>query len=168
MELTLGQLGERTNDGVWLFIHPHGGDYVTWGEADDADHREIFGIAPDKPLPRICVRRWMNPDQRAFQRKAFQQYRRIGKLPADLEERLNREAIAHTVLVGWERIATPGGAAGPYTTDLGTEALKADPIFQDAVIAAATEEQNFRTQALQEDAATLGKLLDGSSSGDPS
>jgi hypothetical protein len=167
MELTLGQLGDRTDEGVWLFIHPNGGAYVTWTSEKDEEYREVLGIEADKPLPRIQVRRWMNPAQASFQRKAFGKYRRIGEIPESLEQRIQREAIAHTVLVGWERIATPKGGAQPYAPELGVEALKADPLFMDAVIAAAFEEQNFRDLATQEDADVLGKPSSGSSSGDP-
>ena len=167
MTLTLGQLGDRTDEGVWLCIHPHAGDYVTWRDEEDAEHREIFGIPEGKPLPRICVRRWLNPEHRAYQRKSFAKYRRLGDLPPDLEDRLNREAVAHTILTDWERIATPGGDSGAYTPELGIEAMKGDPIFQDAVVAASTKEQNFRAAAIAKDAEDLGKPSGGSSNGDP-
>lgn len=168
MELILGQLGDRTDEGVWLFIHPHAGDYVTWDDSEDAEHREIFGIPAEKPLPRICVRRWMNPAQRAWQRKTYAKYRRLGEIPHELEEKIQREMIANTVLIDWDRIAPPSGDAQAYRPELGIQALKADPIFQDAVVGASTKERNFRERAIQEDADVLGKPSDGSSSGDPS
>lgn len=155
--LKLGQKGPGADHAVWLNIVSHNGQYITWGDADDGEVREMLDIPADKPLPGIKVRRSGHPARNAYLRDAMRKYRRLGTIPTELEEKLDRESVAHAVLLDWRGIAGTDGEVVGYTPEIGSEAFKADPDFYQAVVVASTREENFRAQAIKEDATSLGE-----------
>ena len=168
MTLQLGAT-ETKDDVRWLYIHRSPtGEYVTWPEEEDADYREMFGLAADAPVARIKVRRQGAPEVKQEQRDRMRKVRNIGaRPPQPLIEKITREVHAHAVLLDWDGITMPDGSAATYTPEVGTEAFRSDEDFHDAVVAASADAENFRQVALQEDAEALGNGSSGSSSGAP-
>ena len=104
--MRLGQEGERTDEGAWLFITFRDGKYITWSEADDGEIRELLSIAPKQKLPRIQVKRWDIPQRLAYVKKGLVKYRKIGnEIPQEAQEKVIRESAAEVILVDWELIA---------------------------------------------------------------
>ena len=155
--LRLGQHAPKTDEAIWLSLVFHNGNYVTWGEPDDVEVRELLKIPADKPLPGIKIRRWNHPTRTAYFRDGLRRYRKLGTIPPEVEEKLTRESAAHGVLIDWQRLALGEDGPQPYTPELGSAAFKLDPDFYEAIVQAAITEENFRVEAIKEDAASLGE-----------
>ena len=157
--LRLGQEGERSDEGAWLFIAFNDGKYVTWSEEDDGDIREILTIAPKQKLPRIRVRRWDIPQRMAFVKKGLAKYRKVGNdIPQEAQEKVILESAATVILVDWELIAMKDGKMHAYTPEVGKKAFKESPGFYDAVVEAALNSEYHRAKLVQEDAESLGEV----------
>lgn len=155
--LRLGQAGKRVGEAVWLFIVFRDGQYLTWSEVENAEFRELMEIDPELTLPQIRIKRFHHPDRNAFVRKALQKYRRVGKLPPEVEQKVVRESVAYETLVDWRHIAFMDGTIEDYTPEAGTNAFKEDPDFYETVVSAGLNEEYHRATSLQENVDLLGE-----------
>ena len=156
--MRLGQEGERTDEGAWLFITFRDGKYITWSEDDDEEIRDLLSIAPKQKMPRIKVKRWDIPQRLAFVKKGLVKYRKIGnEIPQEAQEKVIRESAAEVILADWELIAMKDGTMEAYTPEVGNRAFKESPGFYDAVVEAALNSEYHRAKTIQEDAEILGE-----------
>ena len=150
-------------EGVWLNIARGGAGYVTW--ADD----EIGPWGDEQPedaeVGRVRVARWENPEHRRMMETLLRRNRRSidadGLMPTQLRQRLENEAMAHTILKGVEAI----DGVGPYTPEVGAKLLAADYEFREAIRQAAQTAARYADDSLDEDAEALGKSSSGGSTG---
>jgi len=155
--LKLGQAGERSGEGIWLYIVFRNGQYLTWSGAEDSEFRELMEIETDRRLPRIKIKRFHHPSRNGYVRKALQKYRRVGNIPPELEQKIIRESVANCTLEDWELIAMKDGTMEAYSPEAGMAAFKEDPDFYEAVVSAGLNEEYHRAISLKEDGEALGE-----------
>jgi len=108
---------------------------------------------------QVTVARIGNKKYQDFIRKAtkpYQQAIRNKTLSDSIYEKIMVEAMADSILLGWEGMEDDHGDLIPYSKDMALEILS-DPAYADfkqLVNDLANEQETFRSEALQE---TVGK-----------
>ena len=77
---------------------------------DDKAEREGIWIDYDEETA-FLVARWMNPDHKAFIQRAVKPYirkHRRGDIPQDVSERIEAQAMAECILLGWKGLKNAG------------------------------------------------------------
>lgn len=109
---------------------------------------------------RILVARAGNPKHEKLVRelrKPHERRFRDGKLPDDLATKLAVEAIARTILLGWEGLEDENGEPMPYSVEKARELLTELKDFRTEVAEIATEAEMYRKESLTEAAEALGE-----------
>jgi hypothetical protein len=101
---------------------------------------------------RIRVARLNNEKYKNHFRRTTKPYRRQirnGNLSEDVAERLLIDAMANTILLGWENL-TEDGKAIKYSIDNAKRILSESSDFRDLVADAAGEIEAYRIESLEE------------------
>jgi hypothetical protein len=134
--------------------------------------KDVEGIWTDYSLGiKLKIARLGNPAYREYMRKIGKPHQvQISQNVLDdtTIEELSREAIAHTVLVGWENIDDDDDKPIKYSAETATAMLK-DPECGELfnfVVAFADRSENFRKVYLENSKENLLRVSDGSKNGD--
>ncbi len=165
--LVIGNTQQEETSTHFLAAHPGGVGYLRWTEDQDADAREYLGLAEDATPASIEVRPYRNLERsEAVQKEMAKVGKFAGRdVPLAAARKIARAMDARHVLVGWTGIAGPDGRELPFTPENAEALFKADPVFHEAVIEAAMDNQAFRAEAALGAAEALGNGSRGSGSG---
>jgi hypothetical protein len=111
------------------------------------DQKEVDGVwVPLSATARIKVARMGNPRYRECIKKKSAPYRQAGlatEIPAEVYQQLVREAVAETILVGWEGLTTDGKKV-PYTRETALKFCTDLKDFYSLVLTASDSMETFR------------------------
>lgn len=114
------------------------------------EQKEVDGAwVPLSATARLRVARMGNPRYRECIKRLSAPYRTAGlasAIPPDVYQQLVREAVAETILVGWEGITTDGQPV-PYSNAAALTYCTELKDFYDFVLTASDSMETFRVQA---------------------
>lgn len=118
---------------------------------------------------QLRIAKWLNERHKKYLQKALDPYKRalqFGTMDESVAERIEIEALANTVLVGWEGLLD-GGKPVEYSAKEAVRLLSDPELgwFRDFVREQAQELANFREKALEAEVEAVGKRSSGSSAG---
>jgi len=130
------------------------------------DSLEVDGVWVDiDDETSLLIARYQNPKHKEYLRKRLEPYKRMirmGKLSNDVAEKIEREAMAKYILLGW-RGMKEGGAELLYTSDNALRLLSEPALawFYDLVRDLADDLSLFREQLLEDGVDNIKKSSSG-------
>lgn len=118
---------------------------------------------------KLKIAKWLNDRHKKYLQNALDPYKRalqFGTMDEAVAERLEIEAIANAVLVGWKGLLD-GGKLVEYSTKEAVRLLSDPELgwFRDFVREQAQELANFREKELEAEVEAVGKPSSGNSTG---
>lgn len=119
---------------------------------------------------RLKIAQWLNPQHKKYIQNALDPYQRAlrtGTMDPIVSERIEAEAIAHTILLDWENMED-GGVPVPYSVEQAARWLRDPEIswFTEFVKEQSMNMKNFRDAVLDAEIESVGKPSNGNSTGE--
>ena len=130
------------------------------------ENKEIDGVwVPLDTTTEIKVARFLNTNHRKYINKAMEPYRKLnraGKVPEDVSEKIEIEAIAKTILLDWSGL-TEKGKEVKYSTEEAVRILsnKKYSWFLDFVRETANDMELYNEEVVAEGEENIKKLSTG-------